>query len=107
VLVTGVHHQRDPILGAVRKPSLQNSERLLGVVERNKRQLSFFRIVIEIYMLAGQHFPVEVIVLDLVLAKTGVLGLGGIRGEKGQSEKSSQARGDHEGASIRARLNQE
>ena len=73
IAVGRVDDQRDaPGDGVVEAP-LERVVALLRVCQRDAAQLFFFRIVVEIHVLAAQHAPIETAVLNLVLPEVAVL----------------------------------
>src|SRR5690606_576467 len=61
--------QRDPAERVVLEFLLEERVALLRVGERESRDLLLLGIVVDVEVLAGEDVPVEVLVLDLVLAE--------------------------------------
>ena len=64
-----VNDQRNATRDVVIEALLQDLEARFGVGQRDPPELLFFRIVVEVHMLAAQHVPIEAPVLDLVLTE--------------------------------------
>ena len=68
-----IHDQGDAARDGMVEAPLERVVALLGIGQCDAAQLFFFRIVVEIDVLAAQHAPVKAAVLDLVLTEVAVL----------------------------------
>ncbi len=86
--VRRVDDQGNAAVDGVRETPLQDAVTVLGVCEGDARQLFLFGIVVEVDVLAPQHMPVEIAVLNLVLPEVAELRRGAGRGAaEGQQQQ--------------------
>ncbi len=82
--VRSVEEKRDPLLDVVPEELRELGVAPLGHPRRILHRLLFGRIEVDVEVLGLEDLPVELVVLDLVLAED--LGPGGRRDEEGQGE---------------------
>src|SRR5690606_3895111 len=94
--VRRVDDERNALEGVVPEPAFEDREGLLRMGERHAGDPLFFRIVVDVHVLPAEHVPLEVAILDLVLAERFRLGGRRRRDEQQRERGLCQAARGHE-----------
>ena len=89
--VGSVDDQRNAAAHRVVEAPRQHGVALFGIAERHAAELLFFRIEVEVHVVAAQHPPIKAAVLHLVLAEVAELGGGGGRERRQRDEQEGGA----------------